>query len=378
MIVIVTDIQYKMSVSLIYDLVENGYDVVACHTDKKLYPLGFDCKGLYECKTIYNDNAGDFLEEFYNFICEINENTKEKPVLLPVSAKTLELISDDIQIERFRKKCEFLCPSQSELLALNDKEKMAQLAESIGVLIPKKYENAPYEFPLVVKPHCGEKLGIKARDRYIIVKNEEELKEAIEKFEKLEKLSPIVQTYIKGDGYGCSVVARDGKILQMIQHKRLREYPISGGPSTACITVSHKKLEDYTAKMVKALNLSGIAMFEFKGNDDEVFFLEINPRVWGTYPLTRVSNSSFSLDWVLASQNLENKNKKNPKINKKMKYIPTDVLSSISYLKNKQMKKGFFGLIDCINPFVKDGILNLKEKKLMFAYFSALFKKGKR
>jgi len=100
--------------------------------------------------------------------------------------------------------------------------------------------------------------------------------------------SPLVQEYIQGPGYGYfSLGGSSGEPLVTFCHKRLREYPISGGPSTLCESVYDEKLIDLGTKMLTTLKLKGVAMVEFKFDQqaNEYKFLEVNPRFWGSLPL---------------------------------------------------------------------------------------------
>lgn len=49
--------------------------------------------------------------------------------------------------------------------------------------------------------------------------------------------------------------------------------------------------------LLKAANFTGPAMVEFKGD----YFLEVNPRIWGTFPLTRAAKAGFTKAWIRAA-----------------------------------------------------------------------------
>ncbi len=94
---------------------------------------------------------------------------------------------------------------------------------------------------------------------------------------------PLIQEYVEGDGYGVSFLFNHGDLRAKFTHKRLREYPISGGPSTYRISVKEPKMEDMAKRLLEYFNWHGVAMVEFKmGNNNNPVLMEINPRFWGS------------------------------------------------------------------------------------------------
>lgn len=66
-------------------------------------------------------------------------------------------------------------------------------------------------------------------------------------------------------------------------HKRMREYPITGGSSTAAESMYDPELRDLGLTLLKALDWHGVAMVEFKkdSRDGKYKLMEINPKFWG-------------------------------------------------------------------------------------------------
>ena len=67
--------------------------------------------------------------------------------------------------------CDFLIAPPEVLDALNDKEAVHRRCEELGIPVPKQYDGRPDCYPVVIKPHCGEKFGLKAADRYAVAYN---------------------------------------------------------------------------------------------------------------------------------------------------------------------------------------------------------------
>ena len=100
------------------------------------------------------------------------------------------------------------------------------------------------------------------------------------------------------------------------------------------------------ARLVEAKSYSGVAMFEFKADAKGVCrLLEVNPRVWGTYPLTRVCGSNFTYMWYSAALDLPL-----PAFDGgrevKMVYYPSDFAAMLGYLKHGNIGAFLSGAAD--------------------------------
>lgn len=93
----------------------------------------------------------------------------DHPVLFCTGADTLNLVSS--RREELARAADFLVAPQPVLDALNDKETVHRRAVELGLPVPREYDEMPDRFPVVIKPHCGEKAGLKARDRYQIARD---------------------------------------------------------------------------------------------------------------------------------------------------------------------------------------------------------------
>jgi predicted ATP-grasp superfamily ATP-dependent carboligase len=404
MFAVITDVKYKMSLAIIRDLVARGINVAVAQSDERgtetfMEPLGFYSKYPKERVWLPNMNIKpeDYLEAIYGLCAKLSQKNGEKCVLIPVGAKTLALLAEPQVTERFREICGLYIPSQAQLDMANDKKQVVALAEKLNIPVPREYsvklgQNMEEYFnsvplPCVVKPVCGEKFGIKAKDRYAICHSKAKFKDRFNFFYDLEKDYPIVQEYLAGGGYGISVLAKEGEIIDFICHKRLREYPVTGGPSSCCMRVKIDILEGYAKKMIKAMDYSGIAMLEFKttkeGEDGIFKMLEINPRVWGSYNLTRIAQTNFSYNWFALGYNMANPEKaihiepSTYKWQTKMIYGTSDKIAVIGYAKAGKLSKVFGGIADMLNPKVKDGIKSKGDNKPARVYFKSLFVKAK-
>ena len=173
MTAIVTDAHYRMSVSLIRDLSDRGVRVVACEKASIKNPVGFASRGVLRCVRLPEDG---YLDALLALCREILAQEGEKPALLPVGAKTLALLSE--HRERFYPVAGLCIAAPTQLALLNDKAAVSSLAQKLSVPVPENFERKSGEdldaffarvpLPCAVKPHCGEKFGLTAAQRYRI------------------------------------------------------------------------------------------------------------------------------------------------------------------------------------------------------------------
>ena len=357
--IIITDAMYRSSLAAVQALKGKEYNIIVCQTDDyKKTPLSFKSRYVSEAVFLHEKNyAKELLQLAQKY---------DNPVILPIGAKTVELLSNNCEI--FEKCASFLVPAPKALSDANDKKGVARIACELGIPTPTEYgETIPDKYPVIVKPYCGEKFGLHAEERYIKACNREEYLCAIEKMKRYDD-SPIVQECINGEAVGiCVMIDKNHEYAGYICHKRIREYPISGGPSTCCKTIYDSMLVNQSVELLKKLNFCGIAMVEYKGGK----LLEINPRVWGSFPLTLKSKSNFTENWVNCSLGIPCRDNFY-KTDVKMKFTVNDTLAALKHLTTGNAGQFFSACADILNPFVKDGVFSLSDPLPFVTYIKNL------
>lgn len=389
-VAIVTDVHYRMSLALIRDLGEAGVTVVTCEKEIHRKNPGSPALGSvsrYTSRHVWLSGE-DIVSALLDLCRQVGEEYGCKPALLPVGAETLGLIS--VHQQQFSSVAGLLIPDPEQLALMNDKERVAQLAERLEIPTPGSlritsggdYSGLP--FPCVIKPRCGEKLGLSAAQRYVIVRTAGEAEKHYNRFAALAGEQPLIQRYLAGGGLGCSVLALEGRILAAVAHRRIREYPISGGPSSCCVCVDPAPYLPWVEKMTEQTGYSGLAMFEFKEDDQgKAHLLEVNPRIWGTFPLTRVSGSGMPMLWFVFAWNRGNPDRllpipaAAPRFGQKMIFCASDVMAAVGYAKHGKASRALAALGDLLNPTVRDGLLEWKDLRPAVAYFGSLLHKEK-
>lgn len=87
----------------------------------------------------------------------------------------------------------------------------------------------------------------------------------------------------------------DSELRAVTVQRRIRSYPVSGGPSTLRETVNDPKLIEDATRLLEAMNWEGVAMVEFRidPRDGKPKLMEVNPRFWGSLNLSILSGVNF-------------------------------------------------------------------------------------
>ena len=114
-------------------------------------------------------------------------------------------------------------------------------------------------------------------------------------------------------GVGFSFYCKNGEIITSTGHRRLAEYPITGGPSSYRENYYDERFHDIASKIIKKRNYTGFVMLEFKlTKDNELYLLEANPRIWGSINQGLVNGVNY-FEGIIGETNLtkqySNKNK---------------------------------------------------------------------
>lgn len=376
--VLVTDTRYRASLAAVQSLGRAGYPVAALHTQGDGgAPAAFASKYVKKrvalpCSAKDADYPGLLAQ-----VCDsLGAEYGAAPVVFPVGAATLAQLAE--HREALGEHARFLVSPPAVLEAANDKRRVGELARSLGVPTPQEYPcpggALPGAFPVVVKPRCGEKFGLHAEERYRKAYDPAGFRAAWEAMARYDP-QPVVQELLAGEAVGVSLVMDEkSRPVSALCHRRVREYPTQGGPSSCCESVWDGALVEHAVKLLQGLGFVGLAMVEFKGGK----LLEINPRVWGSFPLTYKCGAPLARDYVRASLGEELPLIQGPgyRTGVRMQFVLNDGLACLGYLRQGQPGRGLRGLVDLLNPRVKDGVFSCDDPRPFFRYLKNALGKG--
>ncbi len=349
---LITNACSEKSLAVLHSLGIRKIKAVTCDSEK-LCPAFFSRYSNY--RFLYpnpSNSPVEFIDTILNFV-----RKKKIDMVFPVNSIETLLIS------KFKDKItpytEVPLDEYSKMMTLHDKGSLMNMASELDIRVPKTYHitkdtninalSRALDYPVVIKPtNATSSVGVFYAD------TENEFLKKMKKFNNIFGLSrdyPIVQQYIKGTGYGVSVLMNQGDLRAFFVHKRLREYPITGGPSTLRVSVKHAEMEKMAIKLLENIKWHGLAMVEFKldNKTKKPYLIEVNPRIWGS--IYQAIASGVDFPYLLYRMTTEGDVEKvlDYKLNIKTRFLLNDFRALIEHMKIENNK------INVLADFLKFG-----------------------
>ncbi len=345
--ILLTDCWTRKTLSAMRSLGKAGYEVHAItHTylsptiwskyAKKHYIFPFP-----------EEKPKEYLEALLNLLKSVPFSC-----IMPMDeAATLIILQHKDQIESYT---QLPLPDVNKFNLANDKWEVLQLAKRLGIPIPKSYLPINEEeikqtisqlgFPLIIKARKGSgSRGVKR------INNQAEF-EKFYPFIKHKHGTPIIQECLpwEGQGVGVGMLVQNGKTLLHFSYKRLREFPVKGGPSTLRESTHQQDIIHFSSELLKEISWTGVAMVEFKmDNRDQLpKLMEINPRFWGSLQLAQVSGVNFPDALYKMMQRNDIAQEEYPIGIRCRWLIPGDLVHFISNPNRWKLKPSFFRFFD--------------------------------
>jgi predicted ATP-grasp superfamily ATP-dependent carboligase len=345
--VFVTDGQWRKTLAVVRSLGEKGIKVTVGENIR----LATSLFSKYATKRVVYPSPGTRPGAFIEYLIkELKENSYD--VLFPMEEETLLLVAKNK--EKFSKLTYLLLPDYGKIEFARNKKSIVKKAQELNIPCPKTYfiENIEeleeiakkIEYPVVIKPQVSfGSYGIKR------ARTKEEL---ISKYKEVHKIYPfpLIQESIpqEGEAFGVSALfTKNSELRAVFVHKRLREYPVTGGPSTLRESVKNEKVRKLGLRLLKALNWVGVAMVEFKVDprDGEPKLMEVNPRFWGSLRLAILSGVDFPYLIYRIAKEGDIEPVLDYKIGVRCRWMfPGDFLHFFSNLRRFRWTPGFFNL----------------------------------
>jgi predicted ATP-grasp superfamily ATP-dependent carboligase len=295
--VLVTDADRGSAVAIIRSLGRRGIKVTAAA------PRGLGC-GLYS----------RFTTERLTYPPPLIDASATVAVLVEaIRARRIDLVipvTDDVivplcrQRDRLASLTKLALPHDQALAAARDKAVTVELAEQLGVPVPRTRsvttveqalaESSRLEWPIVLKPSASRRIdGNQVRAFTVSYAYD---RASLERQMRLHdpRTPVLLQEFCGGEGHGVGLLMDDGDVVAAFQHRRLREVPLTGGPSSFRESVPlDPELYEFSRRLLGSLGWTGLAMVEYKLGRDGAKLIEINGRAWGSLPLAVRSGVDF-------------------------------------------------------------------------------------
>lgn len=200
--------------------------------------------------------------------------------------------------------------SSRALLFARDKGKVSRLARFLKLQVPKSYsirhrlaKQSTFAFPIVVKPKFSkEEQAGKLHEHS--VRYASSVAELDDILNDSNSTSVELQEYIEGTGFAVELLMNNGTPIWYFAHERIHEKPLTGGASTLrrSAVPPSQVLED-SIRLLRALKWHGVAMVEWKiARDGRCYFVEVNPRLWGSLALAVDAGVDFPVGLLRLAQ----------------------------------------------------------------------------
>ncbi len=370
--VLVTDGANRVALAVVRALGRAGAEVAVVEQERFAGKL----PASFRSRFVSRHDVVPSLADDDAFIDALAERAAGYDVLLPVSTNVLLACAE--RRERFPARLPV--PPAALLRRANDKSSALALARKAGVPIPVTYAPEDEEeldevasrvrLPAVVKLRDDAGTVLDPGRRYGIGRTPEDVRGAWRRLHAI-KAFPLIQEKVEGPGYGVGVLADGGRVLASVAHRRVREYPVTGGPSTCCVSVDEPRLTAYAEALIRELGWTGVAMVEFK-KDDDFRLMEVNPRFWGSLPLATRAGVNFPSLLCRRAMGEDLGPAPRAAAGVRLRFLPLDAAAALSALRDRERRwpyaLGF--LRDLLDPSVADGILDPGDVDASLAYLA--------
>ena len=370
--VLVTDGANRVALAVVRALGRAGAEVAVVEQERfaQKTPAAFRSRFVSRHDVLPNlGDDGAFVEALV-------ERAAGCDVVLPVSTNVTLACAE----ARERIPARLPVPPIGVLRKANDKSAALALARKAGVPIPVTYAPeddeeleevlARLSMPAVVKLRDDAGTVLDPGQRYAIGRTPREVRDAFRRLHAIKRF-PLIQQKVLGPGFGVGVLAERGRLVASFAHRRVREYPITGGPSTFCVSIVDDRLTGYAAALIRELDWTGVAMVEFK-KDDDYRLMEVNPRFWGSLPLATRAGVNFPL--LLCRLAMGEPMGELPKVQAgvKLRFLPLDAAAALSALLDPERRWAYaLGFLrDVLDPGVGDGILDPGDLEASLQYLA--------
>ena len=297
--------------------------------------------------------------------------------------------------------CRVLSPDAARLGVVLDKAKTFAAAKQLGISVPGDWQPtanddhaeraAALTYPVAIKwadPNAVqatlEAAGL-ALEKVEYVVDAAQLSAILGRYDALGRW-PLVQTYCPGYGLGQMLHMAEGKASLRFQHRRLREFPPSGGVSSFCASIP---LEQHAAQLVQseallaALGWEGPAMVEYRFDPASATYwlMEINGRFWGSIPLAWHCGAHFAWETYRCGVLGERGPGAGPVRQRRARYVIPDAKRTVMVLSDGALPLGqrlaVLGrfLLDFFDPRVRYYVWSLRDPGPFFGDMAGIVRR---
>jgi protein-tyrosine-phosphatase/predicted ATP-grasp superfamily ATP-dependent carboligase len=312
--ILVTDADQLPALSAVRSLGRAGHHVVVAYPHNS--PGAAAAFSRYARERLTHPHSWHHQQEFRGWLIkELAGGAYD--VLLPISeAAIMAAAAHRQELSRY---VQLLMPSDQALNFTLSKYNATQAALRCGLSIPTtvflrncdetadasdathvKESLASLTFPIIIKVDNHLEPGgrcVKGSVRGASTPSEAEA--ILEEYQGVPA-SIIAQEKIRGYGVGAFLLRHQGRSVLTFAHRRLHEFPYTGGISSLRAASNNPAVIAAGEKLLAEIGYEGLAMIEFRqpAGGGAPRFLEINGRIWGSMALALHAGVDFPRAWL--------------------------------------------------------------------------------
>lgn len=261
----------------------------------RIYAVDYDytAPGLYladKFELIPKSDSQNYIPAIIDFCSRMNIS-----IIFPIHSCEIEVFAEN-QLAFEREGIQLFIPSITAIRKCNDKKLMCDLVRKIGILTPACYDldDNLCKFPMIAKPNnrSGSRDQFKIKDPIDLAYVRQKYKEHL------------IQEWI--DGTEITVDCLFGPESTLIVASPRLRIQVKAGQCVKGMTIRHDKIVELCLAIAKRINYSGPANLQFIINNNQPYFIEINPR-FAAGGLMLTVNAGANIPWMILSW-LINKN----------------------------------------------------------------------
>ncbi|MBV1916680.1 MAG: carboxylate--amine ligase [Sphingomonadaceae bacterium] len=297
--------------------------------------------------------------------------------------------------------CLVLCPDADRLDIVLDKRRTLEIAAQAGLDVPQSWQPlagddltakaASLDFPVAIKWPDPNRVAHKLEQQGIALEKVEYASKAAELLAILSRYAPLgeyplVQGWCAGEGFGQMLHMKNGRATLTFQHRRLREWPPSGGVSSFCEAAApalHHDQMDLSEKLLRQIGWEGPAMVEYRHDPatGKYWLMEVNGRFWGSIPLAYHCGAQFGWEYLRCHALGESGKAAKPYRRRRARYAIPDFKHLIAILGNTdlpvtgRLRFALRFLADFLDPRVRYYVWSLRDPMPMLGDFISIVRR---
>ena len=230
-------------------------------------------------------------------------------------------------------------------LQAHDKHKVLEVIKNLNIPFPKSYKAKDKKELITISKKLNGKAIVKLPDSFaskgIFIANKDEtyFLETYSKkfgFSYAEGEYPIIQELLEGSLYDTTSFSINGVSKAILTQKRVVTAWLKGGGGVVNRTTDNPEIINHTKRIINELKWSGHMETDWILNekDQKFYFIEINPKFWGTTQLTISAGYDYPYWNILMNKGFKVPENTKYKIGLTYRWIEEELLAITNHSSN--------------------------------------------